>query len=85
MALSKTFTCLQYSGLKESLPTNVQILTLEPWREDSLLLRLEHIMEQNEDSVLSGPVEVAYEVRIWTVQLGYLPFLKIMLLHLATQ
>ena len=31
-------------------------------------------MEQNEDSVLSGPVEVPYEVRIWTVQLGYPTF-----------
>jgi lysosomal alpha-mannosidase len=43
---------------------NVHLLTVEPWKEGSLLLRLEHVMEQNEDSVLSLPVEVAYEVRI---------------------
>lgn len=64
MGLSRMFTWLQYSGLKESLPINVQILTLEPWRENTLLLRLEHIMEENEDSVLSLPAEIAYEVRI---------------------
>jgi len=63
MALPEFF-CLQYSGLKESLPTNVNLLTVEPWKEGSLLLRLEHIMEANEDPVLSLPVEVAYEVRI---------------------
>lgn len=60
-------TCFQYSGLKESLPINVQVLTLEPWRGQTLLLRLEHIMEENEDSELSRPAEVQYEVRIWAV------------------
>jgi len=43
---------------------NVHLLTVEPWKEGTLLLRLEHIMEANEDSVLSLPVAVAYEVRI---------------------
>jgi lysosomal alpha-mannosidase len=43
---------------------NVHILTVEPWKEDLLLLRLEHIMEENEDPTLSLPVEVLYEVRI---------------------
>jgi len=52
---------MEYSGLKESLPMNVHLLTVEPWKEGALLLRLEHIMEANEDSVLSLPVEVAYE------------------------
>jgi hypothetical protein len=37
---------------------------VEPWKEESLLLRLEHIMEENEDPELSLPVEVAHEVRI---------------------
>jgi len=76
MILSRIFICLQYSGLKESLPMNVHLLTVEPWKEGALLLRLEHIMEANEDSVLSLPVEVAYEVRIWTVHQGYLTFSK---------
>jgi len=43
---------------------NVHLLTVEPWKEGSLLLRMEHIMEANEDPVLSLPVEVTYEVRI---------------------
>jgi len=64
MGLAQIFISLQYSGLKESLPVNVHLLTVEPWKEGSVLLRLEHIMEANEDSVLSLPVEVAYEVRI---------------------
>jgi lysosomal alpha-mannosidase len=64
MVLYGIFTFLQYSGLKESLPMNVHVLTVEPWKEESLLLRLEHIMEKNEDPVLSLPVAVAYEVRI---------------------
>ncbi|XP_069699538.1 lysosomal alpha-mannosidase-like [Periplaneta americana] len=52
---------MEYSGLKTSLPSNIQILTLEPWKEQTLLLRLEHILEQNEDTELSKPTEVAFE------------------------
>jgi len=65
--MARICICLQYSGLKEILPMNVHLLTLEPWKEGALLLRLEHIMEAYEDSGLSLPVEVAYEVRIWTI------------------
>lgn len=55
------FTCtlpFQFSGLKTSLPDNVQILTLEPWKAWSYLLRLEHVYEKGEDKVLSKPVTV---------------------------
>ncbi|RZC32509.1 lysosomal alpha-mannosidase, partial [Asbolus verrucosus] len=38
-----------YTGLKRALPQNVQILTLEPWTGFSYLLRLEHVLELNED------------------------------------
>ncbi|KAJ8919646.1 hypothetical protein NQ315_006173, partial [Exocentrus adspersus] len=48
----------QFSGLKQALPDNVQILTLEPWKGFSLLLRLEHILEKDEDNLLSKPVTV---------------------------
>ncbi|XP_018323399.1 lysosomal alpha-mannosidase-like isoform X2 [Agrilus planipennis] len=40
---------LQYEGLVKALPKNVQILTLEPWIDQSFLLRLEHVFEVNED------------------------------------
>ncbi|CAH0387767.1 unnamed protein product [Bemisia tabaci] len=42
---------MQYSGLVNALPENVQILTLEPWKERSLLLRLEHIYQKDEDPI----------------------------------
>ncbi|KAJ8870550.1 hypothetical protein PR048_029573 [Dryococelus australis] len=48
----------QLSGLQNSLPENVHLLTLEPWGESAILLRLEHIMEKNDDSRLSANVTV---------------------------
>ncbi|RZF42310.1 hypothetical protein LSTR_LSTR003928 [Laodelphax striatellus] len=49
---------MEYSGLKYPLPENVHILTLEPWKWGTLLLRLEHIMESNDHIELSKPVTV---------------------------
>ncbi|PSN38683.1 hypothetical protein C0J52_08901 [Blattella germanica] len=49
---------MEFAGLTRNLPSNIHILTLEPWKENELLLRLEHIMEKNEDPELSKPVEV---------------------------
>ncbi|KRT79202.1 glycoside hydrolase, partial [Oryctes borbonicus] len=50
----------EFSGLTRALPDNVQILTLEPWKvtEKSILLRLEHVLEKNEDPTLSETVTV---------------------------
>ena len=47
-----------YTLLRESLPANVHILTLEPWRNNQILLRLEHQFDVDEDSELSLPVKV---------------------------
>lgn len=47
-----------HSSLTRSLPDNVQILTLEPWKGNTFLLRLEHVLEINEDPVLSKPITV---------------------------
>lgn len=49
---------MEFSGLTDSLPQNVHILTLEPWGGNSFLLRLEHTFEKNEDSQLSEAVDV---------------------------
>ncbi|XP_027845178.2 lysosomal alpha-mannosidase-like isoform X1 [Aphis gossypii] len=54
----KKSTALQYSGLKRPLPNNVQLLTLEPWKDESVLIRFEHIFEYNEDKNLSTPVVI---------------------------
>ncbi|CAH0546840.1 unnamed protein product [Brassicogethes aeneus] len=48
----------EYSGLNRALPDNVQILTLEPWAAYTFLLRLEHVLEKNEDPTLSKIAEV---------------------------
>ncbi|XP_056631266.1 lysosomal alpha-mannosidase-like [Diorhabda sublineata] len=49
---------LQYQALNEPLPDNVNILTFEPWTDGKYLLRLEHIMEKNDDKTKSQPVTV---------------------------
>ncbi|XP_014487574.1 PREDICTED: lysosomal alpha-mannosidase isoform X1 [Dinoponera quadriceps] len=50
----RTFT----SGLNKLLPLNVHILTLEPWKDGTILLRLEHLFEAGEAQQMSQPVEV---------------------------
>lgn len=45
----------QYSALSLSLPQNVNLMTLEPWKENSILVRFEHILEANEDCEYSKP------------------------------
>nr|CAD7445525.1 unnamed protein product [Timema bartmani] len=53
---------LMFSGLSISLPDNVNLLTLEPWLDQQLLVRLEHILESNEDSDLSQEVNIDLQV-----------------------
>ena len=55
----------QYDGiLSDALPINIHLLTLERWRDDSILLRLEHIFEANDHPQLSQPVSIALKVII---------------------
>ncbi|XP_067008681.2 lysosomal alpha-mannosidase [Anabrus simplex] len=49
---------MTFRGLKESLPPNVHILTLEPWKDKTLLLRLEHLLEHEKDSKACKPAVV---------------------------
>jgi lysosomal alpha-mannosidase len=51
----------KYEGLTRTLPENVQILTLEPWRDNTYLVRLEHMFEKDEDAVLSNPITIHLE------------------------
>ncbi|KAG8181687.1 hypothetical protein JTE90_014820 [Oedothorax gibbosus] len=48
-------------GLKSTLPANVHLLTLEPWKRDTVLIRLEHMYEFDEDPQLSKPVIFSLE------------------------
>lgn len=52
----------KFSGLKKALPDNVQILTLEPWHGWTFLLRLEHVLEKDEDPILSKSATVDLKV-----------------------
>lgn len=45
-----------------SLPQNVNLLTLEPWRDDTILIRFEHILEKLEDP-LAYSKPVTFNVR----------------------
>jgi len=48
-----------YSGLTTALPANVNLLTLEPWKDGTVLIRLEHFLESTDDpEELSLPVTV---------------------------
>ncbi|XP_050297666.1 lysosomal alpha-mannosidase-like [Anthonomus grandis grandis] len=50
-----------YTALKQPTPANINILTFEPWTNSSYLLRLEHILEKDEDPNLSSPVRIDIE------------------------
>lgn len=50
------FPLFQHSSLTLSLPQNVHLLTLEPWKANSILIRFEHILEKNEDPKYSKSV-----------------------------
>ena len=54
--------CVQKSGLSVPLPPNVHLLTLEPWRDGTHLLRLEHVYGVGESPTLSMPVTVQLDV-----------------------
>ena len=45
----------KFIGLNKKLPPNINLLTLQPWDDNRILLRLEHIFEVNEDSKYSRP------------------------------
>lgn len=47
---------MQFSGLSLSLPKNIHLLTFEPWKSDSILVRFEHILQKNEDVQYSQAV-----------------------------
>ncbi|CAJ0946335.1 unnamed protein product, partial [Mesorhabditis belari] len=54
----KTFKT-RFAGLKQDLPANINLLSLEK-RGNEILLRLEHIFQANEDGTLSQPVTLDF-------------------------
>lgn len=55
------FSSVQYSGLSLSLPKNIHLLTFEPWRKNSILIRFEHILAKDEDQQHSQPVSFDFQ------------------------
>ena len=47
-----------FSALSNSLPESVHLLTLENWRPNQVLIRLEHMYEKSDNSPLSNPVQL---------------------------
>lgn len=46
---------LQHSSIGLALPNNIYLMTFEPWKDGSFLIRFEHILEKDEDPQLSAP------------------------------
>jgi hypothetical protein len=53
---------MQFVGISNNLPANVNVLTLEQWEGSDILLRLEHIFQHAEDAKLSQTVLVDLNV-----------------------
>lgn len=49
----------KFNGLQEYLPKMINLLSLESWDLDHVLIRLEHVFEINEDADFSKPVRVS--------------------------
>ncbi|XP_053661562.1 lysosomal alpha-mannosidase-like [Anopheles marshallii] len=47
-----------YSAIAQQLPPNVNLLTLEPWKDGTVLVRFEHLFEKHEDPVYSQAVRI---------------------------
>lgn len=50
-----------FTGLSRELPNNVHLLTLENWKQNQILLRLEHFYESTDETELSRPVNVSLD------------------------
>lgn len=46
----------QFSAIGTELPPNIFLMSYEPWKDKSFLIRFEHLMERDEDPQLALPV-----------------------------
>uniref|UniRef100_A0A8D8QN90 Alpha-mannosidase n=1 Tax=Cacopsylla melanoneura TaxID=428564 RepID=A0A8D8QN90_9HEMI len=49
---------MQYSAMKKKLPEGIHVLTLEPWTDGNILLRLEHTLQSGDHPELSKPASI---------------------------
>ena len=50
---------INFVGINHLMPKNIHLLTLEPWDNNYVLIRLEHFYEINEDSEFSTSTDVS--------------------------
>jgi len=58
-----------YSALNKPLPENVHLLTLENWKKNQLLIRLEHFYESEDNNDLSKAVTVDLQTLFKTLKI----------------
>jgi lysosomal alpha-mannosidase len=58
-----------FSGLSRPLPENVNLLTLENWKTNQLLIRLEHFYESSDSNDLSKAVTVDLQTLFKTLKI----------------
>lgn len=49
----------KFIGLNRKLPPNIHLLSLEPWTDEQILIRLEQLFEINEDAKYSKPRRIS--------------------------
>lgn len=59
MSSSSMQNRFKFNGLRDYLPKMINLLSLESWDQENVLIRLEHIFEINEDADYSRPVQVS--------------------------
>lgn len=63
--------------MSSSLPDKVNLLTLEPYSNETFFIRLEHIYEEDADESLSAPVNVSLAVRTYTFDISSRQVVKV--------
>ena len=61
------YIVFQLSGLNTPIPDNVNLLTMETYYDNQVLIRLEHFYEKSEDTTLSQNATVTLKVNpVWS-------------------
>ncbi|XP_059486976.1 lysosomal alpha-mannosidase-like [Neocloeon triangulifer] len=51
----------EFSGIEKSLPYPLNLLTLEPWKDGQILIRLEHVLEKDDDMAMPESAQVSLQ------------------------
>ncbi|XP_036321214.1 lysosomal alpha-mannosidase isoform X2 [Rhagoletis pomonella] len=59
-----------FTGLQLELPKNIHLMSFEPWHENEVLVRFEHILEKDEDPELSKSVQINIQSVLSSVKIA---------------